>query len=172
MSDILDIIRSRQSTRAYTGKLVDNELLKKILEAGRLSPSARNTQPWTIYCTSRKEVIYELGAGFAAIGRNLFVKDCGAFIAIVEEPLPEELKMHRRYAEFDIGMCIMQICLEAESLGVSSCILGSYDEDSVKAVLGIPKDKSVAMVIALGYASDPAVRPKARKSFDEAIKLV
>lgn len=172
MSDILDLIRCRQSTRAYTDRLVDSVLLEKILEAGRLSPSARNTQPWTLYCTSRAEVINALGDGFDAIGRNLFVRDCGAFIAIVEEPLPENLKMHRRYAEFDIGMCIMQMCLEAESLGVSSCILGSYDEESVKDVLGIPTDKSVSMVIALGYASDSTVRPKSRKSFDEAIKIV
>ena len=172
MSDILDIIRSRQSTRDYTGKLVDRDLLDKILEAGRLSPSARNTQPWTLYCTSRREIINDLANGFAAIGRNLFVKDCGAFIAIVEEPLPENLKMHRRYAEYDIGMCIMQICLEAESLGVSTCILGSYDEENVKHVLGIPIEKSVAMVIALGYASDNTIRPKLRKSFDDTVKII
>lgn len=171
MEGILDLIRTRQSARAYTGDAISPEKLRLILEAGRLSPSARNTQPWRFYATRNEALLARLGESFGALGRNLFVKDASAVIAITEEPLPEGIEMKRRYAEYDIGMAIIQICLEAESIGVGSCILGTYCEEDVKSILEIPEDRSVAMVICLGISAEPAVRPKKRKDFDEAIVI-
>ena len=171
MDDILELLRERHSTRAYSGQLVSDEQLLKILEAGRLAPSARNTQPWKLYATNKQKLISELGASFERIGRNLFVGDCGAVVAITEEPLPEGIAMKRRYAEYDIGMCIMQICLEAHSIGVASCILGTYDEADVKRVFDIPDDRSVAMVICLGTSAEPEPRPKNRKAVTETFVI-
>ena len=171
MEGILDLIRTRQSTRSYTGEAISADKLMLILEAGRLSPSARNTQPWRFYATQRPELMNKLGVSFDALQRNLFVKDASAVIAITEEPLPEEIEMRRRYAEYDIGMAIMQICLEAESLGVATCILGTYNEGDVKEILDIPADRSVAMVICLGVSAEDGVRPKKRKDSDEAIVI-
>ena len=54
--DILELINKRHSTRSYTGEFVDDERLIKILEAGRLSPSARNTQPWKLYASVKKDI--------------------------------------------------------------------------------------------------------------------
>lgn len=169
--DILELINTRHSTRSYTGEIVDNERLIKILEAGRLSPSARNTQPWKLYASVRSDVIKKINESFIALGRNLFFKNAGGVIAITEEPLPDGLTMSRRYAEYDIGMCIMQICLEAESVGVGTCILGTFDEKAVKSALDIPEEKSVAMVICLGISAEDSVPAKNRKSFDDAVVI-
>ncbi|MBR2454199.1 MAG: nitroreductase family protein [Clostridia bacterium] len=169
--DILELIKTRHSTRSYTGETVDNERLFKILEAGRLSPSARNTQPWKLYASTNKEILDAINVSFQALGRNLFFKNAGGVIAITEEPLPEGLTMSRRYAEYDIGMCIMQICLEAESLGIGTCILGTFDEGAVKSALGIPAEKSVSMVICLGISAEQSVPEKNRKSFDDTVAI-
>ncbi|MBQ1934064.1 MAG: nitroreductase family protein [Clostridia bacterium] len=171
MEGILDLIRSRQSTRAYTGEHISEDQLLNILEAGRLSPSARNTQPWKFYATRDSKLLTELSASFDSIGRNLFVKNASAVIAITEEPLPDGIEMRRRYAEYDIGMAILQMCLEAESVGVASCILGTYNEDDVKRIFDIPAEKTVAMVICLGISADSAVRPKNRKDCDEVFVI-
>ena len=75
--DFLDIAKKRQSTRKYdASRFVEEEKLENILEAGRLSPSARNTQPWRLYASIRKDVIDEINASFEALGRNLFFKAC------------------------------------------------------------------------------------------------
>ena len=171
MDGILKLISSRQSDRAYTGETISSEKLMLILEAGRLSHSARNTQPWRFYATMKRELLEDISNSFEKLGRNLFVKDAAAIIAITEEPLPEGISMHRRYAEYDIGMAIMQICLEAESLGVGSCILGTYNEFDIKNILEIPEDRKVAMVICLGVSAEPSVRPKKRKDFNEAVVI-
>lgn len=171
MDGILELIKTRQSARCYTGEPISEEKLKLILEAGRLAPSARNTQPWRFYATRNTELLQKLGDSFESIGRNLFVKDAAAVIAITEEPLPDGIEMRRRYAEYDIGMAIMQLCLEAESLNIGSCILGTYNEEDIKTILDIPSDRSVAMVICLGASAEPSVRPKKRKDFDEAIVI-
>ena len=160
MEGILDLIRTRQSARAYTGEAISAEKLALILEAGRLSPSARNTQPWRFYATQNDALLKRLGESFSKLGRNLFVNDAAAVIAITEEPLPNGIEMKRRYAEYDIGMA-----------GVGSCILGTYCEEDVKSILDIPSDRSVAMVICLGISAEPSVRPKNRKALDEAIVI-
>ncbi len=169
MNGILDLIKTRQSARSFTGEEISTEKLMLILEAGRLAPSARNTQPWRFYATQNRDLLNKLGESFSKIGRNLFVIDASAVIAITEEPLPEGVEMRRRYAEYDIGMAIMQICLEAEALGVGSCILGTFCEEDVKSILEIPVDRNVAMVICLGVSAEECIRPKMRKDFDEAV---
>lgn len=171
MDGILELIKNRQSTRAYNGDKISEDQLLKILEAGRLSPSARNTQPWKFYATYNPKLLADISASFDAIGRNLFVKNASAVIAITEEPLPDGIEMRRRYAEYDIGMAIMQMCLEAESIGVASCILGTYNEDDIKTIFDIPSDKSVAMVICFGISAESAVRPKNRRSCDDVFVI-
>ncbi len=172
MDGILELIKARQSTRSYTGQTIESDALMLILEAGRLSPSARNTQPWHFYATQKKELLEKIGDSFTTLNRNLFVKDAAAIIAITEEPLPDGIEMRRRYAEYDIGMAIMQMCLEAESLGVASCILGTYCENDIKNILEIPSERNVAMVICLGISAEDAVRPKKRKDINETITII
>ena len=170
--DIIEVIRSRQSCRAYSGEKIEYDKLRLIVEAGRLSQSARNSQPWTLVLAFSTEAVESVGKCTRANGRNGFSEKCSAFIVVVEEEneaafggLP-----HRYFAEMDIGMCVMSMCLEAESIGVSCCVLGAFDEDDLKAVCGIDKSKSIKLVVALGYSEcgDPH-REKSRKSYDEAV---
>ena len=96
-------------------------------------------------------------------------------MCVVEEKNDEAFggPNHKYFAELDIGMCVMNMCLMAQSLGVSSCILGAFDEDELKKVTGTDSCKNIKLVIALGYASDGyPVREKTRKSFDEATKVI
>jgi len=171
MSDILGLINNRHSVREFDGRPVEREALNKILEAGRLSPSARNTQPWKLYCAASSDFVAYTAQAIMVTGKNMFCADAGAFIAITEEPLPDGVTMARRYAEYDIGMCIMQMCLEAESLGVGSCILGTYSEEAVKCALDIPFDRTVSMVIAFGYSAEKSTRQKNRKSFEDSVVI-
>jgi len=173
--DFLDLVKTRQACRSYSGEIVEREKLLRIAEAGRLSPSARNSQPWTLVLAQSHEAVEAVGKCTRANGKNAFTENCGAFICIVEEKNDEAFggPDHKYYAEMDIGMCVMNMCLMAQSLGVSSCILGAFDEDSLKSIIGTDPDKSIKLVIALGYSSEGyPTREKTRKSFDDAVRII
>ncbi len=175
MKDMLEIIKSRQSCRSYSGACVESDKLIEIVEAGRLSPSACNSQPWSFVLVSSKEKAAEVGECTRVNGRNAFTENCTAYIIIVEEECEAAFggREHRYFAEMDIGMCTMNICTMAEAVGVASCILGSFDADKLKAVAGIDKSKCIKLVIALGYASDGyPIREKKRKSTDEILTVI
>ena len=153
MNGMINLIKSRQSCRSYSVKKVEDEKLRLILEAGRLSPSARNSQPWTLVLASSDAARQRVGECTRAGGKNKFTENCSAFIVI--------------------GMCVMNMCLEAESLGVASCILGAFDEEATKAVCKVDKSKNIKLIIALGYAEDGyPVREKTRKSYEQTVKVI
>ncbi len=175
MKDMLELIKKRQSCRSYSGAEIESEKLMQIIEAGRLTPSACNSQPWSFVLACSKEKAALVGECTRVNGRNSFTDNCTAFILIVEEECEAAFggREHRYYAEMDIGMCTMNICTMAESLGVASCILGSFDADKIKTVAGIQSDKCVKLVVALGYASEGyPVREKKRKSTDEILTVI
>lgn len=167
--DFLQLVQNRHSVRQYTGEPIPHEKLERILEAGRLAPSARNSQPWRFYCAESRSAVDDTVKAILMSGRNAFTEKCGAIIAITEEPIPSEPAMRRRFAEYDIGMAVMQICLAAEALGVGSCILGLYSEEGVKCALSIPEDRQVALLVALGVPDEISVREKTRKPASETV---
>lgn len=172
---ILDLVKSRQSCRAYSGIRVELDKLRLILEAGRLSPSARNSQPWSLTLAYSDSAVCQVGECTRANGKNTFTEKCSAFIIVTEEENEAAFGgvPHRYFAEMDIGMCVMNMCLEAESLGVASCILGAFDEDAVKRAASISEDKSVKLIIALGYPEEGyEIREKKRKSPEDCAKII
>lgn len=172
---ILDLINSRQSCREFSDKKVELDKLKLILEAGRLSPSARNSQPWLFTLAYSEESVARVGECTRVNGKNAFTEKSSAFIVVSE--LENEAAFggtpHRYFAEMDIGLCVMNICLQAESLGVSSCILGAFDEDMIKSAANLSVNDRVKLVISLGYAEEGyEIREKNRKPFDECVKII
>ncbi len=175
MNGIIELIQTRQSCRCFNGDPVEKEKLLAILEAGRLSPSARNSQPWTLTLALSEHIVDQVGECTRANGKNKFTDKCSAFIIVSEEQNESAFGgiPHRYFAEMDIGMCVMNMCLQAQSLGVASCILGAFDEQGLKSIIGLSNEKDIKLVVALGYAEDNyPVREKNRKSFDEAVKIL
>ena len=175
MSGIIDLISKRQSCRAYSGENIDEAKLRSILLAGVLSPSARNSQPWNLTLAVSPDAVMRVGECARAGGKNLFTEKCAAFIVVSERDCEEAFGgvSHRYFAEMDIGMCVMNMCLQAEALGVSSCILGAFDSQKLKGAIGIEEDSEIKLIVALGYAEDGyPVREKVRRSFDSVVKIM
>jgi len=72
---ILDLIKSRQSDRKYSEKPVEKDKLNRILEAGRMAPSACNAQPWKFIVVDNPELLGKLAEAASAklLGMNMFV---------------------------------------------------------------------------------------------------
>ena len=176
--DFLDIMRTRKSCRAFNPeKQVSREDLLKIVEAGRLSPSGCNSQPWKFIVVSSPEakaklcdaIVVENGMTGAPWRHQV-----SAFIILVEQEakvMPsvlEHYKNSQRFAPGDIGAACMNMCHEAYSLGIDSCIIGMNDQNKMEQYFGIPHGADARLVLAVGYAADPdAPVNKVRKSLDE-----
>jgi nitroreductase len=108
---------------------------------------------------------------------NPFLSKAGAVIIILEEhavlaPRIRRLFDSQAFAKGDLGAATVQVCLEAESQGIGSCIIGIYDRDTLAKLLDVPAEKHFAALIALGYAADAAVRPKVRKDLKDIARFV
>lgn len=172
-----EIALARQSCRSYDeARPVEQEKLSAILEAGRLAPSACNGQPYRFtVCTGEKaKEAARLTVGMG--GMNKFAVQAPVMIVISEEEYVKSAALGARvknndYRSMDIGIACAYLTAEAAAQGLSTCILGWFDDEKVRALCGL--EHPVRLMITLGYAKegDP-LRVKKRKAMDELVKHV
>ncbi|MCQ2069828.1 MAG: nitroreductase family protein [archaeon] len=169
--DFSELILKRQSCRAFDpSKVVEQEKIEKCLYAASMAPSAVNAQPYSIWVVKDKaKDIADAKASF-----NGFTDTCPVFVIFTDRPYGIEKldacaeTMSIDYRTQDIGEAIAYFTLQAEELGLSTCILGSFDKEKVAQVLGT--DDHVQTIIALGYAVDGySVRAKRRRPLSETV---
>ena len=140
---------------------VSNELIGKILEAGRWAPSGLNNQPWKFAVIEDRGINEEVSklTHYAEIVRSAKV-----LIAVF---LDNSEGYHRTKDVQAIGACIQNMLLEAHSLGLGAVWLGEIikSNEQIKAVLGIGNDLEFMALIALGHADE-----KPRRSSRKALK--
>ncbi|MBR1776668.1 nitroreductase family protein [bacterium] len=196
MSDILDLIKSRKSVRKYSDKHISDDDLKRILEAGRLAPSWMNVQSWKfilIKSQENKNLLSELALG------QVHVKNADVLIVCVADKLAwEQAKITEinnpavnPAMQGNDGILIRSLeqviypisymMLEAESLGISSCIIGAMGNEitgtneeiykTVKEKLNLNDKQILSAIITLGYDAAPVKTNKTRKEFNDVISL-
>lgn len=174
--DFLELVKHRQSTRAFQkDKPVEADKIKRIVEAGRLSPSACNAQPWHFIVVDNPELKDKVADAASAklLGMNHFTKQAPVHIVIVEEKVNFTsgiggMIKDKHFAYVDIGISAAHICLAAEAEGLGSCILGWFNETKIKKLLNIPDSKRVILDIIIGYPNQD-IRTKKRKPEEEVI---
>lgn len=173
--NILDLIISRQSDRKYSDRPVEKEKLGRIVEAGRMAPSACNAQPWKFIVVTDKELVVKIAEAASArlIGMNSFVAQAPVIIVIVREKPNMSSKVgatikNKDYSLIDIGIATENICLQAQAEGIGSCIIGWFDERMLRKLLSIPRSKRVELIITLGYSLSEK-REKRRKPAEETV---
>ena len=166
---ILELIISRQSDRKYSDKPVEKEKLERIIEAGRMAPSACNAQPWKFIVVTETKLIGKIAEAASArlIGMNTFVARAPVLIIVVREKPNMSSKVggtikNKDYSLIDIGIASENICLQAKAEGIGSCIIGWFDERILRKLLAIPRSKRVELIITLGYSLSEQ-RDKKRK---------
>jgi nitroreductase len=173
--EILNLIKSRQSDRKYSDKPIEKAKLDRIIEAGRMAPSACNAQPWKFIIVNDPELVAKVAEAASAplLGMNTFVSQAPVQIVIIREKPNMTSKIgasikNRDYSLIDIGIASGNICLQAEAEGIGSCMLGWFDEQKVKKLLGVPGSKRVELIISLGYSLS-SKREKRRKPAEETV---
>jgi nitroreductase len=167
--DVFEAIEKRRSIRKYEPAPIPNEKLDKILEAARLAPSASNVQPRHFIVVTDEERKKAVSAGmFARFLRQapVVIVACG-----------DEKKSPKWYP-IDVSIAVENMVLAATGEGLGTCWIGSFDENKVRAVLKIPKNLRVVVLLALGYPSgkeglgSKVLRlVRKRKSLDEIVSI-
>jgi nitroreductase len=173
MTRLIDLINKRQSVRKYdAGRQVEREKIEKCIEAARLSPSACNAQPWKFVVVDEPDLKRKVAEEtYGPLMRfNKFVLDANVIIVIVIEKASFTSRFgtavkNIEYPLIDIGIAAEHFCLQAEELGLGSCMIGWFNEKPIQKLLGIPEKRKIGLLISMGYAvPDYRQRQKQRKS--------
>jgi len=159
--NVVEAIKSRRSIRKFKPDSIPPEVLKKILEAGRLSPSAGNRQPYKIIAVTDEKLREEMSKGRS----NKFIKDAPVVVVGCDRVGDD---WSRRWSMVDTTIALEHIVLAAWSMGVGSCWIGDFSKPTLRELLEIPQDYEIVAQIALGFPEEvPNEREK--KPFEELV---
>src|SRR5262249_1118167 len=138
--EVFDAVRTALAIRSYKETPVPPDVVRRIVEAGRLSGSALNGQPWHFIVVEDRETLRQLGT----------LAPTGPYIA--QAPLAIVVAIKRtKFAVGDAGRAIQSMILTAWSEGIGSNWVGFMGLDDIKPVLRIPDNLDVLAIIPFGY---------------------
>ena len=165
--DVYEAIRTRQSVRRYRPDPVPDDVLNRVLEAMRLAPSAGNKQPWRFVVVRDAETREQLAE---ATNRQQWIAHAPVIIAACgwKERAYSKMGGYWNAMSVDVTIAFDHLTLAAAAEGLGTCWIGSFIEDEVRRVLGVPEEVTVVALTPLGYHDESPV-PKTRKELSEIV---
>lgn len=166
--EFMDVVKGRYSCKKFSNHQVEEEKLRRILEAGRLAPTAKNLQPQKIYVVQSEENLAKIdrltpcryGAPTCLLvafdQTNVFTYPGGKRDSGIE----------------DASIVATHMILAAFNEGVDSCWINFFDPDEMAKAFNLPANEEVLMLLDLGYAhSEAKMNPKhgERKPLSETV---
>ena len=152
--DTFQAIAKRASHREYEKKPIENSLLEKLVDAGRMAPSARAVEPWEFIVITEQTVLDQISA-MAPNGK--FIKDASACIVVV-------CKETKYYLE-DGCAATENILLAAADSGIAACWIAGDKKDyapDIISMVGAPSDMKLISIISLGRPKKETPQHKTR----------
>jgi nitroreductase len=162
-----EAITSRRNVRSFADRPIDEEVLDRILEAGRRAPSSRNWQPWDFVVVTDRAQLQELAKVWQGAGH---VAHSAATVALVVEDFDDQRT--RETAQYDLGQATMAMMIAAADQGVGAGHSAVSDQAKAREVLGFPEGRRAAYLIDFGYPDDRPLRPirrPDRRPFDDVV---
>jgi nitroreductase len=159
--EVFDAVRTLLAVRGYQDKPIPEAVVRRIVEAGRLTGSGMNRQPWHFIVVRERETLRSLGA----------VASSGSYVA--QAPLAIVVATDKtRFAVSDASRAIQSMLLTAWADGVGSNWVGFGGLEKAKPLLDIPAGLEVLAILPFGYPTRPVGRgEKQRKSLREVAHL-
>ena len=154
---IHNIIEARWSPRAFDpSKPVSHDDVLALLEAARWAPSCFNDQPWRfIVCDKNTDADSWQDAFSAVVERNqLWAKNAPVLMLSVAMTNFNHNDKPNRWATYDTGAAVANLCLQATALGLVVHQMGGFDAEKARAVFHLPHDCTPMAMIAVGYQGD------------------
>jgi len=138
-----EAIKTMLAVRSYQDKPIPADVVTRIVEAGRLTGSSKNTQQWDFVVVQNRETLQKLGR-LAASGS--YIAQAPLAIAVV---VPNSTVGH-----IDGARATQDMMLAAWAKGIGSNWVGNVNTEPIKTLLNIPQDKMVLNIIPFGYPTE------------------
>lgn len=158
---VLELIKDRIACKRFKLQTIDKSILKSIIEAGRLAPSAKNRQPWRFITISEDKGKNALNE--ACYGAEV-IKTADTVIAVCTTNINYVMPNGQPSHPIDLSIATSFMMLQAEHEGLGSCIVTTYNEEVIRDLLTVPFSMRVYCLLALGYKEDNTEIKKERKS--------
>lgn len=149
--DFMEIAAGRYSVRHFSPKPVEQEKIDLILEAGKLAPTAVNSQPQMIYVLRSEEAIAKANQ----ISRCIYGAP-QAFLFCYDDKRVCPRGNNDNYGDIDVTIVLTHMMLEAYNLGLGTCPVGAFNPDDAKKVFNLPDNIHPILLMPFGYAADDA----------------
>ena len=163
------VIRKRESTRKFSNKKVEREKLDKILEAGRLAPTAKNIQPFKIFVVESED-------GLSKIDKASPCRYNAKTVLLVCGNKQDAFKKDKFNSyEMDATIVTTHMMLEATNLGVDNIWIELFDTNILKKEFKLSDDLIPVCLLPLGYKDETCPKsPKhaIRKNMDEIVEYI
>lgn len=167
--DFREVICGRESVRSYDPtRPVDKLVLERILEAGRVAPSAANKQPWRFLLISSRETLTRLKRCY----QRPWFQDAPHVLVVVGRVSDAWTRQDGYNSiETDVTIAMDHMILAAENEGVGTCWVAAYDPGVLRSALGLGPDERVYSITPLGYPRPGYSRKirKERKTLSEVV---
>ncbi len=157
--EVFDAVRTALAVRSYEDRPVPEETVRRILEAGRLTASSMNKQPWHFIVVRDRDTLRQLGS----------LVSTGPYIVQAPMAIAVAVDRNNRFSVSDGSRAVQSMVLTAWSEGVGSNWVGfAGGLENVKPLLGIPDGLDVLTIVTFGYPAQPGGRGrKNRKPLSE-----
>ena len=161
---VYEAIETRKSIREYEKRPVDREALTRVLEAGRLAPTARCSNATRFVVVDDPELLKKVQA--ACMGQPVMGKAPMALIVCSNST--RVMGCDQRASTIDCSIALSFMMLAATAEGLGTCWIGGFEQPPLKEALGIPEEYDVVALTPLGYPAEEG-RPRDRKPLTEMV---
>ena len=172
--DFYDVITNRESIRSFDpNKPLAKEVYTRILNAGRVAPSACNKQPWRFVLVSSADMLANV---WPCYDWGTWLPQAPHILVVVGNLKMAWVRPWDQYnsLETDLAIAMDHMVLAAENEGVGTCWIGAFKHDLLHTALSLAPDEIVYAITPLGYPKHGSTKrgAKQRKSFDEIVQIV
>jgi len=150
--ELQDVVNARRAYRSLDPVEITDEIIRSLGQAAILAATCFNNQPARYVFVTDPKVLHEVQG--AMTKGNAWTQQASMIIAVFSHVDYDCKPKGREYYLFDTGMQTAQLILKATDLGLVAHPIAGYDEDKVKAILGIPEEMRVITLVIVGKKSD------------------
>ncbi len=171
--EYFELIRNRESIRDYdANKKVDKATLLKIVEAGRIAPSAANRQPWKFIIVSSDNMLEKVRQCYP----KDWYKNAPHILIVVGDRSKAWVRKADGYnsIETDLTIAMDHMLLAAEAKGVGTCWIAAFDNELLRNVMKLSNEEVIYSITPLGYQNEGFQKRdnKIRKPLDEIVEFI
>ena len=169
--DLIDAIQNRRSIRQFKSDPIPDATVGRILDCGRVAPSAGNVEPWHFYVVKNNQIKEQL-----AQCSEPWIANAPVLVVVSADYEAEGQRFGERgqglYAIQDTAAATQNMLLAAHGYGIGSCWVGDFQEENLRQILNMPSGQSPVAIIPMGYPAQEEVGAPSNKAIDDVVTII